>query len=98
MSPQVTMSLVILRFSSAHDCLAPFICRRLFTHAFDAVVFSARINEGRPIATITTTTAPIAIIDFFDTWIGSVTAQRAWNAYTARRPGLLLHDTLMFRS
>src|SRR6185369_981892 len=36
MSSHVTTVFVGLLYSSAHPCLAPSICRRLFTQAFDA--------------------------------------------------------------
>src|SRR5436309_14817495 len=68
MSSQDGISLVIFLYSSAHCCLPPSICRKLFTHEFEADVVSARINAGRIMAATMTNNATVtaAILNFLN--------------------------------
>ena len=67
MSFQTGISLVVLRFSSAQDCFAPLIWRRLLTQALLAESFRALINVGRTTITNTPKTKRTTVtIAFFD--------------------------------
>src|SRR6266704_1529865 len=60
MSSHDGVSLMVFLYSSAHCCLPPSICRKLFTQAFEADVVRARINAGRIMAATMTKSATIA--------------------------------------
>ena len=59
---------MVLLYSSAHCCLPPSICRKLFTQAFEADVVRARINAGSTtaIAAITNNSITPAMINLLE--------------------------------